>query len=118
MKLIHTDTVKLLQCAHQISAEDIPILLTAATGVAAHNINGITVHSAFMLNDRKSSQSTYYSLGADTLNTLQLHLEHLMVIIIDEISMIGAETLYKIHMRLQEIKGMNYSDTRFEMLQS
>ena len=66
-----------------------------------------------MLNDRKSSQSTYYGLGADTLNTLQLHLEHLMVIIIDEILMIGAETLYKIHMRLQEIKGMNYSDTRF-----
>ena len=36
-----------------------------------------------------------------------------MVVIIDEISMIGAETLYKIHMRLQEIKGLNYSDTRF-----
>ena len=27
--------------------------------------------------------------------------------------MIGAETLYKIHMRLQEIKGHNYSNTRF-----
>ena len=53
VKLIHTDTVKLLQCAHQITAEDVPILLTAATGVAAHNIDGITIHSAFMLNDRK-----------------------------------------------------------------
>ena len=113
VKLIYTDTVKLLQCAHQITADDIPILLTAATGVAAHNINGITIHSAFMLNDRRSSHSTYYSLGADTLNTLQLHLEQLMVVIIDEISMIGAETLYKIHMRLQEIKGTTYSNTRF-----
>ena len=113
VKLIHTDTVKLLQCAQQITADDIPILLTAATGVAAHNINGIMIHSAFMLNDRKSSHSTYYGLGADTLNTLQLHLEQLMVVIIDEISMIGAETLYKIHMCLQEIKGLNYSDTRF-----
>ena len=47
------------------------------------------------------------------LNTLQLHLEQLMVVIIDEISMIEAETLYKIHMCLQEIKGLNYSDTRF-----
>ena len=113
VKLIYTDTVKLLQCAHQITADDIPILLTAATGVAAHNINGITIHSAFMLNDRRSSHSTYYSLGADTLNTLQLHLEQLMVVIIDEISMIGAETLYKIHMCLQEIKGTTYSNTRF-----
>ena len=113
VKLIHTDTVKLLQCAHQISAEDVPILLTAATGVAAHNIDGITIHSAFMLNDRKTTNSNYYSLAADTLNTLQLHLEQLMVVIIDEISMVGAETLYKIHMRLQEIKGLNHSDTRF-----
>ena len=113
VKLIHTDTVKLLQCAHQITAEDVPILLTVATGVAAHNIDGITIHSAFMLNDRKTSYSNYYSLAADTLNTLQLHLEQLMVVIIDEISMVGAETLYKIHMRLQEIKGLNYSGTRF-----
>ena len=113
IKLIHTDTVKLLQCAHQITAEDVPILLTASTSVAAHNISGMTIHSAFMLNDRKSNYSTYYGLGADTLNTLQLHLEQLMVVIIDKISMIGAETLYKIHMRLQEIKGLNYSDTHF-----
>ena len=38
VKLIHTDTIKLLQCAQQMTAEDVPILLTAATGVAAHNI--------------------------------------------------------------------------------
>ena len=68
---------------------------------------------AFLLNDRKFTNSTYYGLGADTLNTLQLHLKQLMVVIINEISMIGAETLYKIHMRLQEIKGHNYSNTHF-----
>ena len=78
VKLIHTDTIKLLQCSQHITAEDVPILLTAATGVAAHNINGITIHSAFLLNDRRSSHSTYYRLGADTLNTLQLHLEQLI----------------------------------------
>ena len=36
-----------------------------------------------------------------------------MVVIIDEISMIYAQTLYKIHMHLQEIKGLHYSNTRF-----
>ena len=113
VKMLHTDTVKLLQCSQQIKPEDVPILLTAATGVAAHNINGITVHSAFMLNDRKKAGTTYYNLGSDTLSTLQTHLEQLMVVIIDEISMIGAQTLYKIHMRLQEIKGLHYSNTRF-----
>ena len=98
VKLIHTDTVKLLQCAQQITAEDIPILLTASTGVAAHNIDGMTIHSAFLLNDRKSNYSTFYGLAVDTLNTLQIYLEQLMVLIINEISMVGAETLYKIHM--------------------
>ena len=64
-----------------------------------------------MLNDRRTAGTTYYSLGADTLNTLQIHLEQLVVVIIDEISMIGAETMYKIQMHLQEIKGIQYSNT-------
>ena len=113
VKMLHTDTVKLFQCSQQIKPENVPILLTAATGVAAHNINRITVHSAFMLNDRNKAGTTYYNLGLDTLSTLQTHLEQLMVVIIDEISMIGAQTLYKIHMRLQEIKGLHYSNTWF-----
>ena len=92
--------MKLLKYAHQIQADDVPVLLTVATGIAAHNINGITIHCAFILNDKRTAHTTYYGLGADTLNTLQTHLEQLMVVIIDEISMIGAETLYKIHMRL------------------
>ena len=36
-----------------------------------------------------------------------------MVVVIDEISMTGVETLYKIYMHLQEIKGLNYFDTCF-----
>ena len=66
-----------------------------------------------LLNDRKKAGTTYYNLGSDTLSTLQTHLEQLMVVIIDEISMIGAQTLYRIHMCLQEIKGLHYSNTRF-----
>ena len=109
----YNDDIDQIKATEKIKPEDVPILLTAATGVAAHNINGITVHSAFMLNDRKKAGTTYYNLGSDTLSTLQTHLEQLMVVIIDAISMIGAQTLYKIHMRLQEIKGLHYSNTRF-----
>ena len=68
--MLHMDTVKLFQCSQQIKPKDVPILLTAATGVVAHNINRITVHSAFMLNDRKKAGTTYYNLGSDTLSTL------------------------------------------------
>ena len=89
--MLHTNTVKLLECAHQIQADDVPILLTAATSIAAHNINGITIHFAIMLNDKITASTIYYGLGVDILNTLQTLLEQLMVVIIDEISMIGAE---------------------------
>ena len=66
VKMLHMDTVKLFQCSQQIKPEDVPILLTAATGVAAHNTNGITVHSAFMLNDRMTSVQTLSALYKHT----------------------------------------------------
>ena len=113
VKMLHMYTMKLFQYSQQIKPEDVPILLTAATGVAAHNISRITVHSAFILNDRKKPGTMYYNLGSNTLNTLQTHPKQLMVVIINEISMIGAQTLFKIHMHLQEIKGLNYSNTWF-----
>ena len=50
-----------------------------------------------MLNDRKKSGTTYYNLRSDTLSTLQTHVEQLMVVIIDEISMIDAQTLQNTH---------------------
>ena len=113
IKLLYNDTVKLLRNIDFITADDIPILLTASTGVAAFNINGMTVHSAFALTDRKKTNGEYLPLGADTANTLQTQLEQLHVVIIDEVSMIGANTLTKIHHRLQEIKKLKYADTRF-----
>ena len=113
IKLLYNDTVKLLRNIDFITAEDIPILLTASTGVAAFNINGMTAHSAFALTDRKKSNGEYLPLGADTANTMQTQLEQLHVVIIDEISMIGANTLTKIHNRLQEIKKLKYANTRF-----
>ena len=112
VKMIHRDTKKIFQCARQVSPSDIPILLTAATGVAAHNINGITVHSAFSLTNRNRRQM-YSRLGSDVLNTTQNALEQLYAVIIDEISMIGVDMLYKIHMRLEEIKRMKNTNTRF-----
>ena len=39
VKMLHTDTVKLLPYSQKIKPEDVPVLLTAATGVTAHNIS-------------------------------------------------------------------------------
>ena len=43
VKMLHTDTVKLLQYSQKIKPEDVPILLTAATGVVVHNISRIII---------------------------------------------------------------------------
>ena len=78
-------------------------LLTAPTGVAAFNINGMTLHSAFLLG--LSKYNGFQPLSHEKLNTLRTKLSRLMFVIIDEVSMVGSNMLLGIHKRLQQIKG-------------
>ena len=41
IKLIHSDTLKFLKLSGTLQPDDVTVLLTAPTGVAAFNINGI-----------------------------------------------------------------------------
>ena len=81
------------------------MLLTAPTGVAAFNINGMTLHSAFLLG--RSKYSGFQPLSHNRLNTLRTKLSHLVFVIIDEVSMVGSNMLLEIHKRLQQIKGVS-----------
>ena len=49
IKLIHSDTIKLLRLSGRIEPGQVTVLLTAPTGVAAFNIGGMTLHSALLL---------------------------------------------------------------------
>ena len=69
--------------------DDIRILLYAFTGKAAYNINGVTIGSAFL---KKFKQGNNL-LSADELNTFRIKYRHLKVVIIDEISIVGTNTL-------------------------
>ena len=122
IKMIHTDTVRYLRAVPGIHSTDLTALLTATTGVAAFNIEGMTVHAAFALYDSfaqgrskraKAQRNVYHPLSADTRNTLRNSMDNLFVVIIDEISMLSADDLYKLHMRLQEIMNVRTPDTRF-----
>jgi len=53
IRLIQSDTQKLLALSNTISPTDTTVLLTAPTGVAAFNINGKTLHSALLLRVKK-----------------------------------------------------------------
>ena len=82
--------------------EDTRILLCAYTGLAAYNIQGSTLHSAFCI--EPNQKLTYKRLSDDKRNTLQTKYKELAMLIVDEVSMVGNEMLNFLYQRLQEVK--------------
>ena len=105
IKLIHSDTLKWLKLSGIFEPDDVIALLTAPTGVAAFNINGMTLHSALLLG--RSKYSGFQPLSHERLNSLRSKLSRLLLVIIDEVSMVGSNMLLEIHKRLQQIKGVS-----------
>ena len=76
------------------------LILAAPTGMAASNIEGQTLHTAFKFtfgNDYKSLSDKNRDLQRD-------HFKNVEVIIIDEFSMMKSCQLYHLHLRLCELK--------------
>ena len=74
------------------------VLLCAPTGKAASLIKGVTLHSAFNFN----FGTNYIDLTSKQLAEFRENLKHLKILIIDEMSLLGADMLYKIHLRLSQ----------------
>ena len=64
-------------------------------------IGGITIHQAFGFNWTDGYK--YEPLADKKLAELRFHLSELKLIIIDEVSLLNCDMLYRIHMRLCEI---------------
>lgn len=77
------------------------ILIVSFTGLAAHNVDGMTAHSAFHLSAGKGER--FAALKPDIKNTLRCQLHKLKVLIIEEISMLSAIHLDQIASRIREI---------------
>ena len=102
IKLIQSDIIKLLKLSGMSEPDNVIVLLSAPTGVAAFNIGGMTTF-------RRSKFGEYQSLSHDKANTLRLKLSKLKILVIDEISMVGCNMLLDIHKRffnLQFIKQL------------
>ena len=79
------------------------ILKAATTGAASSLIEGSTVHSSLGFD----FSSKHTSLTDKKRELKREQLKNLKILIIDEFSMMKADTLYRIHLRLMEVKQNN-----------
>ena len=73
---------------------------TAFTGTAAANIRGQTLHNAFSF----GFGNEFFSLSDKTRDERRNQLENLKMVIVDEFSLIKADMLYILDLKLREIK--------------
>lgn len=85
---------------------DVNIVVTATTGLAALNISGSTVHSVTGLGVTKLCYDDYRkTIPAKTLRSKNSELRAIDVLIIDEVSMLSAQGLNFIVDRFMDAKG-------------
>jgi len=82
------------------------ILKLAYTGTAAANIKGKILHSALAFN----FGNAYMSLNDKARDEKRICLQNLTFLVIDEYSFIDADLLYKLDLRLKEVKQRTYLD--------
>ena len=76
------------------------VLITAPTGSATFQIGGSTIHSAFLLYDNFKSKPSW-----EKRTQMQLKLEHMMLSITDEISMVGFKQFQSMNQTMCTLKG-------------
>ena len=79
------------------------ILLSAFTGSAAENINGQTLHTLLGF----TFGTNYQSLGDKSRDAKRALFRNVKCLVIDEISLIDPDMLYKIDLRFREIKQID-----------
>lgn len=101
IKAIQYEAMRILStvCRHP---DNISVLLTAPTGIAAYNLHAATIHNTFSIG--KDVRLPYTPLGEEKLNCLRAKYCDLQILIIDEISMVDHNLLAYIHGRLRQIK--------------
>ena len=102
IKTLYQAMHRLMCSSEGQNPEHCRIIVCAFTGLAAYNVKGSTLHSAFGIEPNK--KLSYKPLSDEKRNTMRVKYLYLSVVIIDEVSMVGNEMLKFIHLRLQEIK--------------
>ena len=70
MPLVQSDTITQLKLSGMFEPDDVIVLSTAPSGVAAFNINGMTIHSALLLGCNR--YTGFQPLSNDGLTTFKM----------------------------------------------
>jgi len=95
---------------HQIEndPEDLCVMLLAAAGRAAYNIEGTTIHQAFQFGFTLQNElARTLKLTCEARSSLYSKYRHIKMIIIDEVPLVGSNMLQAINRALQDIFGNN-----------
>ena len=79
------------------------VVVAAPTGIAARNVNGLTIHRILALPVEHGSTPPYRPMSDDALKLVRDKLRNVTLFIVDEISMVSNVTLMYMHLRLSEI---------------
>ncbi|XP_033758253.1 uncharacterized protein LOC117340598 [Pecten maximus] len=89
---------------HKATNDSPPVIVLAPTGMAAFNIQGLTIHNALNLPVQHRSSPKYIPLKGERLAEMRHAFRNTTTVIIDEISMVSYQTFLHIHQRLNDIK--------------
>ena len=85
-------------------SDPIDIALTAPTGLAARDMLGQTLHSAFMFSvEHHGKTAKYTELSSSRLQRVRREFENQQLMITDECSMISGQFLLGLYLRMQQI---------------
>ena len=80
--------------------------VAAPTGLSAFNVGGLTIHRLFQLPiEHEGKTAGYWSLSKASQKVMKTKLRSVILIIVDEISMVSSLTLTYMHLRLEELFG-------------
>ena len=94
----------------EVKKEPCHFLLGAPTGIASHNIGGMTLHSMWNLpvnhgNSKRNPNEQYRKLRSGQINRMRANYKDACGLIVDEVSMISNRMLMAINLRMNEVVG-------------
>ncbi|XP_073975183.1 uncharacterized protein [Rhodnius prolixus] len=96
--------------------DTISVAITAPTGLAAYNVNGVTIYRLLSLPVEHQQTAEYNKLNIESCRAIRHVLKDMKLLIIDEISLVSSLVFAYIHLRLTEIAKNNEPFGNFNIL--